>query len=139
MPTSSLDTLANIVARHDDQPQFLLSLIERWPGLAMLGTAEGNVIAASSLWGEYTGITANELRRHGWRRFIHPEDANKTEHEVLRMRADGQATLGFKNRYVAASGQVNHFSWVATPYRGNNDLTLAVADLRRVDPPKASS
>jgi PAS domain S-box-containing protein len=61
------------------------------------------------------GWSQEELEGRPFRELIHPDDLERTLAEFLRLRATGQPTLSFENRYRSADGRFVRLQWVAQP------------------------
>jgi len=60
------------------------------------------------------GWPQDELLKHPFLDFIHPDDVEPTLHEIDRL-ASGQPTISFENRYRCADGSYRHLRWMAHP------------------------
>jgi len=119
----SLDRLSKL-ARESDVVH-LLPLVEAWPGLALLAGIDGGTVAASAAWTEL-GITPAELRLHGWRHYVVDKDATDAQVETM-TGPDGRPAMKFRNSYRSSAGKVTLLEWNATPFLGDDGVTLAVA------------
>ncbi len=135
----SLGVLATLA--EESPVAYLLPLVEKWPGIALLCRSDGGVIAASASWTAEVGITPAELRLHGWRYFL-ADDDGVTDAEVKAMSGpDGRPAVAFRNTYTSLKGVSTLLEWHATPFLGEagatTGTTLALA--RVVHPTEVKS
>lgn len=119
-------------ATNEDGLKALILLVEQWPGLAMLAQAKETVVAASQKW-EEIGIPPEELRVHGWQKFVWEGDLAQTE-EVAEM-SSGDAAVAvarFRNRYLAEDGRLSLLEWDATPFDQLHGMTLSLAKVLQI-------
>jgi PAS domain S-box-containing protein len=65
-------------------------------------------------WERVLGYAEEELLSRPFLDFIHPEDHEKNDHEVLKLKS-GQITVDFENRYIHQDGSIKYISWTAAP------------------------
>jgi len=81
----------------------------------LLCTADmnGYFVELNSAWEDCLGYRGEELRAAPFLELIHPEDRARTEAESAGL-FDGEATVGFENRYLAKDGSWHWLRWSAT-------------------------
>ncbi len=80
-------------------------------------------------WERTLGFTVDELCRHPFLDFVHPDDRDVTVAEMKRL-SEGTNTISFENRYRCKDGAYKWLLWSATPllsqqiiYAGARDIT----------------
>lgn len=60
--------------------------------------------------------------------FLHPEDIEKTEKEMLRL-SSGEQTVNFTNRYLTAFNTYKYIQWTTTPEKDSDNLFAIARDV----------
>lgn len=74
------------------------------------------------------GYSSEELLKHPFITFVHPDDVAATENEMRKL-ADGQPTLHFDNRYRHQDGSWRWISWRVQPYLEEKILYATARDI----------
>jgi diguanylate cyclase (GGDEF)-like protein/PAS domain S-box-containing protein len=103
----------------------------------LLCTADTNgyLVELNGAWRDCLGYDGPELRAAPFLELVHPEDRARTETESAGL-YDGQATVGFENRYLAKDGSWHWLRWSST-LAADESLIYAratdVTDLKRIE------
>jgi diguanylate cyclase (GGDEF)-like protein/PAS domain S-box-containing protein len=81
----------------------------------MLCTAnmDGYFVELNSAWQRCLGYTDGELRAKPFAELVHPDDRKRTKAETALL-FEGEATVGFENRYLAKDGSWHWLRWSST-------------------------
>ncbi len=82
----------------------------------------------SPAWERALGWTPDEITAHPWLHFVHPEDYESTVAEAEKLLV-GRETVSFENRYRHKDGSWRWISWNVRPYRQEQLLYCASADI----------
>jgi len=74
--------------------------------------AEGNFIEVNAAAGKLWGYTPEELKGQNFKKFIHPEDLERSTQEVYEV-VKGKNTIKFENRYITKDGKTVPMLWSA--------------------------
>lgn len=85
-------------------------------------------------WERTLGWTIEELCRHPFLDFVHPDDRDATNAEVKKL-SEGAVTISFENRYRCKDGTYKWLLWNATPLLSQQ---LIYADARDITERKRS-
>jgi PAS domain S-box-containing protein len=85
-------------------------------------------------WERTLGFTTEELCRHPFLDFVHPDDRDATNAEIRKL-SEGMVTISFENRYRCSDGSYKWLLWNATPLLGQQ---LIYADARDITARKLS-
>jgi diguanylate cyclase (GGDEF)-like protein/PAS domain S-box-containing protein len=108
----------------------------------MLCTADmnGYFVELNSAWGDSLGYGAEELRSAPFVELVHPDDRARTEAESAGL-FEGQAAVGFENRYLAKDGSWHWLRW-SSSLSPDESLIYAratdVTELKRVESERES-
>jgi diguanylate cyclase (GGDEF)-like protein/PAS domain S-box-containing protein len=103
----------------------------------MLCTAgmDGYFVELNSAWQDCLGYSNEELRAEPFLELVHPDDRQPTEAQSAALR-EGEAAVGFENRYLAKDGSWHWLRWSSTMaadesliYARATDITM----LKRVE------
>ncbi|MGG6296766.1 PAS domain-containing sensor histidine kinase [Leptolyngbya sp. AN02str] len=75
---------------------------------------EGRFLELNPAWQRLLGYTTDELMESSFLNFVHPDDRESTQ-VAMQALNQGQAVLGFDNRYCCKDGSYRWFSWKAFP------------------------
>lgn len=102
---------------------------ERFLGIASdlqgIASCNGYFQWVSPMFESILGWTRAEMTSRPWIEFVHPDDISPSVSESASL-FDGNATIGFENRYRHKDGSYHWLSWKAQPYP-EEDLIYAVA------------
>jgi len=112
----------NIAAEELDR-FFTLSL-----DLLCVANFEGYFLRVNPAWQRVLGLSVEELQRHPFIEFVHPEDRAATM-EVMGGLSNGMRVINFENRYRAADGSYRWLSWTSTPYPDQGVIYAAARDV----------
>jgi PAS domain S-box-containing protein len=93
--------------------------------LQVIADRNGYYRWVSPMFESVLGWTRAEMTSRPWIEFVHPDDISPSVAESASL-FDGNATIGFKNRYLHQDGSYRWLSWKAQPYP-EEDLIYAVA------------
>jgi two-component system sensor histidine kinase/response regulator len=99
-----------------------------------LADQQGYFKRLNPAWERTLGFTVDELCRHPFLDFIHPDDREITIAEMKRL-SEGANTISFENRYRCADGSYRWLLWNATPLLSQQ---LIYADARDITERKFS-
>ena len=105
-------------------------ILRHFPGLLMVCTPDGEVLAASYEWERMTGIPHAEIEDCCWTCRIHPDDLQSTLDTAESMARE--PVKNFLNRWVTPKGEI-YFRWTASDWIdiGNGKpWTIAVAEVQ---------
>jgi len=122
-------TLLEQLESTSEQSDALKTLFYVFPGLALIASEEGDIIAASNGWADAIGRTSEELANCCWKCMVHPDDAESTAEAVRQMHDDD--IFGFVNRWVHVDGSFVTLKWVCASWVdvGDRKLTITVAEV----------
>lgn len=83
--------------------------------LLCIADTDGNFIKLNKAWETTLGYSLDELYKHNFFDFIHPDDINSTHESVERL-VDQTEVVGFVNRYRTANGHYKFIEWRSHPY-----------------------
>lgn len=99
-----------------------------------------DLISVSGMDGHFTyinpagerilGYSNEELLNTSFLELIHPDDLERTRHEVEKL-AEGIQTLDFENRYIAKDGTIRHIAWTAAPLVGEQRIYSIGRDITK--------
>jgi PAS domain S-box-containing protein len=101
-------------ARETEQRYELIA--EAIPAFVWLDALDGTATYANKRWLEYTGLTAEENRGHGWERVVHPDDALRLQGERERTLRTGEP-FEDECRYRGKDGKYRWFLFRSIPLR----------------------
>jgi PAS domain S-box-containing protein/putative nucleotidyltransferase with HDIG domain len=110
--------------------------------LDLLATADasGHFVRVNPAWQTALGYTPAELMARPFIEFVLPEDRQATLEQATRLRQQKRDLVRFRNRYVAADGEVHWLEWnVHAPTRDGlshataRDITIQVAAERQLE------
>lgn len=98
--------------------------------LLCIADVEGNFVKLNKAWETTLGFTLEELYKHKFFDFIHPDDIDATHESVERL-ADQKEVLNFTNRYRTSDGSYKFIEWRSHPhgiyiYAAARDITERV-------------
>lgn len=101
--------------------------------LLCVADMEGNFIRISSQWEKTLGFTKDEIMKHKFQDFIHPEDL-ATTYETMATLQSQKEVRHFVNRYRCKDGTYRHLEWRSIPkgnlvYASARDITIRVKAL----------
>ncbi len=99
-----------------------------------LADFEGFFKRLNPAWERTLGFTADELCRHPFLDFVHPDDREITAAEVKKL-SEGVNTISFENRYRCKDGSYKWLLWNATPLASQQ---VIYADARDITERKVS-
>jgi PAS domain S-box-containing protein len=99
-----------------------------------LADQQGYFKRLNPIWERTFGFTVDELCRHPFLDFVHPDDRKITIAEMKRL-SEGANTISFENRYRCADGSYRWLLWNATPLLSQQ---LIYADARDITEHKFS-
>jgi|14BtaG_2_1085337.scaffolds.fasta_scaffold29132_4 PAS domain S-box-containing protein len=107
----------------------LKTLFYFFPGLAMIASEEGDIVAVSRGWEQAIGCTPEEMEGCCWKCMVWPEDAESTAGAVLELHDDD--IFGFVNRWVHADGTPVTLKWTGASWVdvGDRKLNISVAEV----------
>ncbi len=82
--------------------------------LICISGTDGFLRYVNPAWENVLGYTSEELLSRPLLDFIHPDDHEKNEQEVVKL-SSGQQTIDFENRYIHKDGSIRTITWRATP------------------------
>ncbi|MFM9438482.1 PAS domain S-box-containing protein [Janthinobacterium sp. CG_23.3] len=82
------------------------------PDLLAIADSKGFLVHVSPAWTDLLGWTKSELTSKPSLDFVHPEDHSRTVAEAASLYA-GNATVGFRNRYIHRDGGIHWIEWNA--------------------------
>jgi len=85
--------------------------------LLCIADINGYFVKTNKAWSEILGYSTEELDKHKFTDFVHPEDLQATL-EAMEKLESGDEVLGFTNRYRSKDGSYRYFEWRARP-KGN--------------------
>lgn len=74
------------------------------------------------------GYTVEEILNQPFMNFVHPDDVEATEKEVLKL-TQGMESINFMNRYRSKSGEYKWFLWAAAPDTATGNLYCAAKEI----------
>lgn len=94
----------------------------------MLATASagGTFVRLNPAWTAVLGYELDELMSRPFVEFVHPDDIEATNNEVVRQVEEGKAVLNFQNRYRHRNGSYRWLEWTSSP-SADGALLYAVA------------
>lgn len=102
--------------------------------------ASGRFQRVNPAWTTALGYAPAELLARPFIEFVHPEDRQATLEQVARLREGRRDVMRFRNRYLAADGEVHWLEWnVHAPARDGlshataRDITIQVAAERQLE------
>lgn len=81
-------------------------------------------------WTTHLGWTLEELEAKPFLDFVHPDDREATEAEVVKLAA-GAVTIQFENRYRHRDGGYRWLQWTSWPVPGNQQIYATARDVTR--------
>jgi PAS domain S-box-containing protein len=104
--------------------------------LLLISDYQGNIIRANKAWEVFLGISNEELLKHNFFDFIHPDDIILTQSAMSRL-GDNLKVRGFVNRYKNNSGKYRSIEWLAIPYENliyasARDVTERIKDRNEI-------
>ena len=79
------------------------------------------LLKVNPYWTRLLGWTEAEILAGGYARLIHPDDLERVNRELMRMRTSG-ATARYENRVLAKDGSQRWIAWTLTPDPGAENL-----------------
>ncbi|MFW5799090.1 MAG: PAS domain S-box protein, partial [Planctomycetota bacterium] len=76
----------------------------------VIASFEGRFLRVNPEFCRAMGLTEAEMKARPFEQFVHPEDRDGTA-QAMSVLADGEVLRGFRNRYVAADGEVRVLEW----------------------------
>lgn len=83
--------------------------------LICTATFDGYFKQLNPAWTQILGHELDVLRSHPFMDFVHPDDREPTQAEVVRQTEAGQAVMSFQNRYRRADGSYRWLEWTSRP------------------------
>src|SRR5579872_312434 len=99
-------------------------IAEAIPAFVWLDAPNGSAVYANKRWLDYTGLTAEENRGHGWEVVVHPDDALRLQSERERTLSSGQP-FEDECRYRGKDGKYRWFLFRSIPLRDENELVTS--------------
>lgn len=93
--------------------------------LLCVANVDGYFLRINPAFCDVLGYTEKELTSRRFVEFIHPDDREATEKEIVHL-AEGKLVVDFKNRYRAADGRYRWLAWRSAPL-ADRGLIYAVA------------
>lgn len=77
------------------------------------------------------GYSEKELLSTPFFKFIHPDDLDKTEKEIIKLQS-GANTINFENRWICKDGTIKWLSWIASPDMSTGLLYAVAHDITEI-------
>jgi PAS domain S-box-containing protein len=95
-----------------------------------IATTEGFFDKINKTFTETLGYSETELKKDPFVSFIHPDDIETTQAEVVKL-AKGEPTISFRNRYRKRDGSYIHLQWNAAPDIATGMLYASAIDVSK--------
>jgi PAS domain S-box-containing protein len=97
----------------------------------MLATASasGTFVRLNPAWTAVLGYELDELMSRPFVEFVHPDDIEATNNEVVRQVEEGKAVLNFQNRYRHRDGSYRWLEWTSSPSADGTQLYAVARDV----------
>ena len=89
------------------------------PDLLCIGDLNGSILQANPAWDRVLLWTEEELQRHLWIEFVHPDDREQTLRQ-LQFVVSGQSVTDFVHRFRDQKGEWHWLSWNIIPVLSEN-------------------
>jgi two-component system sensor histidine kinase/response regulator len=93
-----------------------------------LADFEGHFKRLNPAWVQTLGFTVDELCRHPFLDFVHPDDREITAAEMKKL-SEGVNTISFENRYRCKDGSYKWLLWNATPLSSQQVIYADARDI----------
>ncbi|MCK9346658.1 MAG: PAS domain S-box protein [Bacteroidales bacterium] len=98
--------------------------------LLCIATLEGDLLKVNKQWETVLGYSTEELIKHKFFYFIHPDDIQSTVYAISDLRNDSEV-LNFVNRYRCKDGSYRYIEWRSKPrgeliYAAARDITSRI-------------
>jgi PAS domain S-box-containing protein len=124
-------SLLNLRKNNDDlyktQAEFQ-NFIELSEDLVCIANVDGRFYKVNPAFTTVLGYEKKELEGQLFTKYIHPDDLEKTDKEVVKL-AQGQKTISFENRYKCKDGHYVLLSWNTTPDPETGNLYCIARDM----------
>jgi len=97
--------------------------------LICTATFDGYFTKLNPAWTQVLGHELDHLKSRPFMDFVHPDDREPTQAEVVRQTEAGQDVMSFQNRYRCADGSYRWLEWTSRP---DHDAQLLFAVARDV-------
>lgn len=94
--------------------------------LLATANASGTFVRLNPAWTAVLGYELEELMSRPFVEFVHPDDVDATNREVVRQIHEGRSVLNFQNRYRHRDGSYRWLEWTSAP-SADGALLYAVA------------
>ncbi len=96
--------------------------------LQVISHDDGYYRWVSPTFGPMLGWSSEEMTSRPWIEFVHPDDITASVAEAENM-FNGNATIGFENRYRHKDGSYRWFAWKAKPYPEEQVVYAVAVDI----------
>ncbi|MBF8291052.1 MAG: phytochrome-like protein cph2 [Chloroflexi bacterium] len=92
-------------------------------------TADGYFVRLNPAWTAALGYELDELMSRPFVEFVHPDDLEATNVEVVRQIDEGKSVLNFQNRYRHRDGSYRWLEWASSPSADGALIYAAARDI----------
>ena len=98
------------------------------PDMIVIASNDGYFKRLNKVWESVLGFTVDELKSRPYTDFIHPDDIEQTNAQVI-SQLQGGSTINFTNRYLCKNGEYKWLDWIAVPSPDGKNLYAAARDI----------